>query len=381
MINANQTNCTACTACLHKCPVGCISFKQDNEGFFYASVDTEKCINCNICNKVCPEKNLIRNQNKSKVYAVKLEDTNIRLKSSSGGVFISIAMKVLSQNGFVCGAIYDDDMKVVHCCTNGIDIVKKMMGSKYVQSDLNDSFVSVKKILENKNVPILFTGTPCQVAGLKKYLNKDYDQLITIQLVCHGVPSPKLFEKYKEYLTKKLKIRELKLLTFRDNNKFKITVYDEKNFFKWNGNADLYLRPYIKGKNYRMVCYDCKYSNNHIADFTIGDFWGLEELEPSFCDGKGVSICMINSSKGEKLFDSIEGITSISMKYSEAAKNNQNLIRPSVKDPDRDYFYDGIDENDYFESLKKYIPLYIKLTSRLPLNYIEKFYRVLKRHG
>ncbi|NJE43786.1 Coenzyme F420 hydrogenase/dehydrogenase, beta subunit C-terminal domain [Massilimicrobiota sp. SW1139] len=375
MINANQYNCTGCGACKLSCPTKCIEMIPDDEGFLIPKINKVKCIDCNICERVCPEINTLENKNKGKVYAFYNKDSEMREKSSSGGFFYSIAEYVISQNGIVCGAIFDSQMKVIHACSNSIDDVKKMMKSKYVQSDTRETFKEIKKYLEI-NYIVLFCGTPCQVGGLKKYLKKDYTNLITIQLICHGVPSPLLFEKYKEYLIKRFSLKKISEFSFRDNNKFIMSISDGEKRKKWQGNTDRYLRPFIKGKNYRMCCYSCKYSQNHISDFTIGDFWGLEHYYENFCDGKGISFVMINSNKGKEIFYELNSET-IEATYNLASKHNKNLLNPSPLDKDRRDFYKNINDSNYIENLKKYIPLSAKIVSKLPENIIKKISSIL----
>lgn len=370
MINANQHNCTGCGACIASCPQKCIHMKYDLEGFIIPVVDVNRCVNCNLCDKVCPEKKEKKVSKDGDVYAFKNNDLEIRLKSSSGGVFFSVAKKIIENKGVVCGALFDNDLRLIHKCTSELSDVAKMMGSKYVQSYIGDVYSQIKGYL-NSDREVLFVGTPCQVAGLKSFLNGDYDNLFTIQLICHGVPSPLLFEKYKEYLCKKHSMTRLDKISFRDNNRFKITITCEDEKKSWQGSTDLYLRPFIKGKNYRYCCYNCLYSQNHIADITIGDFWGAEKYYKDLCDSHGISFFMVNTKNGEKMFKNLENITTISSDYDIASKHNSNLNIPSKIDADREDFYKDINKSNYIESLRKYVPLSAVIASKLPKRLIE----------
>lgn len=365
MINPSQHNCTGCTACIMSCPIKCIHMKQDEEGFLVPKVDAEKCVKCNLCDQICPELNRKNVINIGKVYAFKNNDLHIRLNSSSGGAFFTVAKYVIEKNGIVCGALFDNNLKLIHKCVSCLEDVKKMMGSKYIQSYIGNVYEEIRKNLVAKKI-VLFTGTPCQVAGLKSYLRKEYDNLLTIQLICHGVPSPLLFEKYKIYLKNKYSIKEIEYLSFRKNNKFVITVQGDGRKLSWKGSIDLYLRPFIKGKNYRYCCYSCQYSKNHIADITIGDFWGVEKYYKQFCDSHGISFLMLNTSKGKQIFNLMENVSFIQSKYDIAAKNNNNLLNPTVLNKDRYIFYKDINDSNYIKNLKKFVPLKAIVASKLP---------------
>lgn len=196
MINiSSKEDCCGCSACINICPKHCIHFKEDSEGFLYPEVDIKQCINCNLCTKVCPVIRPFKENYPRKTYACINPNNEIRMNSSSGGIFSLIAEKVIQNNGIVFGAIFDSQWQVIHSSTKDINSLYKFRGSKYTQSFIGDSYQKIKLLLEN-NTLVLFVGTPCQVSGLLHYLNKQYHNLITVDFSCHGVASPKVWKLY-----------------------------------------------------------------------------------------------------------------------------------------------------------------------------------------
>ena len=216
MINLkNKQDCCGCSACAQRCPKQCISMTEDEEGFLYPQVDTSKCVDCHLCEKVCPVINQDEARTPLKVYAAKNSDDEIRLKSSSGGIFTLLAEQTIKDGGVVFGARYDKGWNVVHGYTETIEGLAAFRGSKYVQSNIKRSFFEVKRFLESGR-KVLFSGTPCHVAGLKLFLRKEYDNLLTLEIACHGVPSPKVWHNYLTELTDLNKISIIKSINFRD---------------------------------------------------------------------------------------------------------------------------------------------------------------------
>lgn len=373
MIEVSQVNCTGCGACLQICPMQCIEMKADDEGFWIPKINAKECIECNRCEEVCPEKNVLEGVQEGTVYAYKNSKSEIREKSTSGGFFYACAERIIKENGYVFGAIYNEKLEVIHSFTDNLREVCKMMGSKYVQSDVGNCCVDVRKLLlEGRKV--LFTGTPCQIAGLKRYLGKEYENLFTIQLICHGVPSPLLFEKYKKYLKQKYHMGGLKHISFRDDDGYRIRIRirsDDKTIYL-KGSTDLFLRPFLKGLNYRYCCYSCKYAHNHVADITIGDFWGAEKVMPDFYEEGGISCVIVNTEKGMKLFDAVVEETEVKKTtYSDAARKNRNLLKPTLFPKERREFYTDIEKQNYVKELRKYIPLKARIGAMLPKTMIE----------
>ena len=358
----NKNKCTGCRTCEQICPTGAIFMTENKEGFIEPNVDKEKCINCSKCVVNCPQLNKKEVKNTANVYAVKLKKQEEQMESSSGGAFVAIAKKILENKGIVYGCAFLDDLKAIHIKVNNEKDLKKLKGSKYVQSNTRNTFKEVKEFLKN-NQKVLYSGTPCQIAGLKSYLGRDYKNLVTVDFVCHGVPSPKLFEKYKEWLEKKNKAK-LKSYYFRDKEK-NLWGLNSKMVFSKNGQdiisykralLDPYYKSFLKGYTYRECCYDCLYANqNRISDFTIADYWGIETEHPDFQDEKGVSLLMANTEKANTFFEKNvkEEVEYVKSNIEKAAKKNMNLNRPFIRPIQRNYAYIGIEEEDFDLYAKK----------------------------
>lgn len=367
--------CTGCGMCEKLCPKNAISLRENKEGFLEPFIDNKKCINCGLCKKRCPQNSDVELEKyKQKVYAVNSKNKEIIKNSSSGGIFGVIANYVLENGGLVCGAAYDDNLVVKHIFIDNTEKLTKIQESKYVQSNTLFTFSECKKYLEN-NKKVLYCGTPCQIAGLKKYLNKDYDNLITIDLICHGVTSPLLFKKYIDYLEKKYKdkIQEYHFRT-KDKNGWSLEnkiVFKNKQIYN-SCKLDKYYTAFLSGNYYREACYECKYANDRrIGDITIGDFWGIELFHKDFTNYKdGVSAVIINSKKGQQIFNSIKkNINYVESSIDKVKKKNHNLNMPTIRQNCRNDVYKNIHNENYIKKelkipfknvLKSFIPSSIK---------------------
>lgn len=346
----DNKQCVGCRSCEQSCPKHCITFEESKEGFIYPKV-SNLCINCGICEKHCPIINFSTSEKiEQKAKIVILNNQELLLKSTSGGVFAGIALYVLENGGVVFGAGYDENLNVIQRQINNIDDVSLLQGSKYVASNTLRTFGEVKKLLiEGKTV--LYSGTPCQIAGLKSFLTQDYENLICIDLVCHGVPSPKFFHNYIERMEKKNKHKIIDF-KFRDKKandgwgiKRLVAVTDDNNKKYINASTDYYFSPFIFGENYRESCYLCKYANlNRIGDFTIGDFWGVRKKYKDIPFRKGVSMVLINTKKGSSFFSKFNGKFNVyDGDVNDFIKENANLIHPVVRPDIRDNFYENIE--------------------------------------
>lgn len=381
--NMNKNNCTGCRACEQLCPVNAIEIVENKEGFLEPHVNKDKCIKCKLCVNKCPQ---IQNKditNNTKVYAAKLKNEKEILESSSGGAFAAIAKAVLNRNGVIFGCAFSDDLVAEHISIKDEKELSKLKGSKYVQSDTKHTYSEVKKLLE-KDINVLYTGTPCQIAGLKAYLGKEYKNLFTVDFVCHGVPSPKLFKKYKKWLEEKNKAKLIEYY-FREKEKNSwglnskmVFSNNNKKFVKYQrAKLDPYYSSFLKGHTYRECCYKCKYANRkRISDFTIADFWGIEKVHPEFKDEKGISMIIVNTEKAENIFNNSikEQLNLIESNIENAAKHNLNLNQPFSRNNQRNFVYIDIDKKnfkvyskenlkfkkDFKEVLKKYIPKKVK---------------------
>ena len=303
--------CNGCKVCSLVCPVDAIEMLKDEFGFEYSKINKDKCVNCGRCIKVCSEisKPVNENKIKPKVYACWNKDEQERFLSTSGGLFSAIAKQIIQNDGYVCGAVYNKELLVEHTITNKIEDIKYLRQSKYIQSDLREVFPSIKYLLDNKN-KVLFIGTPCQCASLKKYLNKDYENLYLIDFICLGVNSPQAYKQYLKYLEGKYKSK-IKSIQFK-NKDFGWNTFHTKIVFE-NGQIyygqryeDLFYKGFIGKRSlfFRESCYNCSFKDfPRIADISLGDFWGVNK---KYDNDKGTSIVMLNSKKGEYLFDLIK---------------------------------------------------------------------------
>lgn len=354
-----KKDCTGCGACYNICSKNAIVMQADEEGFKYPVIDKEKCINCNLCEKICPVLNEVKSNTKEtpEVLAAYTKNETERNSSSSGGMFYELANVILSTKGTVIGAGYDEEFNVVHKIINTVDNLKELQGSKYVQSDTNDTYKRAKELLEKENT-VLYVGTPCQIAGLKSFLQKDYSNLYTCDFVCHGVPSPKVWQKYlSEYNSK------ITNCYFRNKdsgwNCFSMKILLENNKYKRNKmTKDNFIRLFLNNYSLRPSCYNCKFSKiPRVADITLGDFWGVEGKYSEFNDDKGTSLVLINSEKGNELFSHIMG----NIHYKEncdldyAIKCNP-CICSSVKEPEkREEFFNNLDKMKIKQLANKYL--------------------------
>ena len=353
--------CTGCRMCVQICPVKAIDMKENEEGFFEPIINKEKCIKCGLCFKRCPQLNDVKvgkKINSHKVFAMKNKNTEEQKNSSSGGVFSVLARYVLENNGAVYGACFDEKLKLEHIRIDKQENLYKLRGSKYLQSNTKNTFELVKNDL-NKGVKVLYVGTPCQIAGLKNYLGKDYEELLLVDLVCHGVPSQKLFDKYLTWLKKKnnssiieYEFRSKEKKSWGLNLKVKFESGKERYI---PANLDPYYKSFLNGSTYRECCYNCKYAKiERVGDITIADYWGIEKEHPDFYDKNGVSAVIINTNAGFKAFENIKD--KVEYRDTEIEKiiaKNKNLQEPTIRNSIRNNAYKDIDRKKFINYSKK----------------------------
>lgn len=383
-IKKNQ--CCGCSACVQKCPKNAISLKEDEEGFFYPIVNKEKCINCGLCKKVCPFINyeVEQKENYPKAYAVKNKINKDIFNSSSGGVFIAIAKYIIKENGVVFGAAYDENNNVNHISVEREEDLFKLQGSKYVQSNILNTFKDAKESLD-KGKKVLFSGTPCQIRGLKNFLLKDYDNLITCDLVCHGVPSQKLFKTYLKSLEEKYQ-KKIKKYDFRNKDKkgwgltAKVTFEDGKSKYI-NSDFDSYYSNFLDCNTYRESCYNCKFTTtNRNTDITLADYWGILSIHNDFYDEKGVSLILVNSKSGLDLLNNIaDNIELIETDLNYAITKNKNLIQPSVRPEKRNNIYKNIDNSSCTNYIRDNLRYKITLKKVLKIFISNKLKKILMK--
>ena len=332
----NKKDCCGCTACMNICPKHAISMEEDEEGFLYPKIDKNLCVECGLCKKICAFQNGYNIDNtleKIEVYASKSKSEEIRMMSSSGGMFYEIAKYILDNDGVVYGVIFDESFHAKHSRTENIDGIKKMMGSKYSQSELGKIYAQVKNDLQEGRL-VLFTGTPCQVVGLNNFLqNIDKSNLVLVDLICHGTPSPKLFKEYIQFLEK---VKGKKVKEYYHRSKINGWIQTESVVFE-NEKIDYksrlsqtWKRIFYTDLALRPTCYNCKYTNtNRPSDITIGDFWGIENYNSKFADNKGISLVLLNTVRGKEIFNNISKNLDIDKrKIDEAIVKNPQLKEP-----------------------------------------------------
>lgn len=356
----NKMACCGCGACQQKCPVSCIEMREDNEGFLYPYVsEKEKCINCGACEIVCPIISGIGSFFETIVYEVPkavggwIKDEQIRYNSSSGGAFSLLAKYVLEKEGIVFGAAMCEDLVVRHIEVDDIQNLYQLRGSKYVQSSIGKVYQQVKKHLEDERF-VLFSGTPCQAAGLRSFLgNGKYKKLYIVDFICHGVPSPKVFTNYIESLESKY---NKKIVDFKFRLKDKkwnpsglqlgtrIMLQTGKLVRNYPALMDPYMNGFLDDIYLRPSCYDCNFKDlpKTYSDITIADFWGVDKNYPELNDGKGTSLVLINGTHGLELFEnSKDDFCYKQVDFNKAIRRNLSLIKSVDYNARREkFFYD-----------------------------------------
>lgn len=387
MINIkDKKDCCGCSACAQRCPKQCITMHNDKEGFLYPIIDTSLCIDCGLCEKVCPILNKNEPQKPLKVYAAYNKNEDVRLKSSSGGIFTQLAEAILNEKGVVFGVKFDKDWMPVFDYAETIADIEFFRGSKYAQATVGNAYKEAEGFLKTGR-KVLFSGTPCQIAGLKKYLRKDYENLLTVDIICHGVPSPKVWKIYlNETCAKLINNISSKNSNKSDNYKYNIenvcfrdktTGWKDYSFsikldtqinsikepiiFSQKFMANDFMQAFLNNTILRPSCYNCptKQGKSH-SDITIADFWGIDKIDPEFDDDKGCGAIFINTEKGNNSLS----FTQANFKeksIEEAILYNSSYCKSCNPHVNRKRFFDGLDKATS-------ISLHIQKMQRLPLS-------------
>jgi len=390
-----KQDCCGCQACVQRCPKQCISLIEDNEGFLYPEVNPDKCINCGLCEKVCPCKRIESyNPQPDNVLALKHNDEAIRRNSSSGGAFTAIATEILKNGGVVFGARFNEKWKVVHSYTETIEGLNAFRGSKYVQSSIGTTFLEVEQFLKEGR-KVLFTGTPCQIKALYLFLHRQYENLVTMDFVCHGVPSPGIFRGYIQACLNDIarkgekntvslspsipfvipkrdvvipECMEVNDIRFRDKKNgwkkysFALSLAEasadgEKIQFSLSNDItkNLYLKGFISNLYLRPSCYCCPAKGlTSGSDITVADFWGQEYNFPDFDNDRGVSCVIVNSDKGKNVIELLEDCTMMKVPFSFFYKYNPSIYKSVSLERSRYIFGRYISQsNSSFEEMIK----------------------------
>lgn len=372
-------DCTGCMACFNACPTQAIKMQTDEEGFQRPEINNLICINCNKCTKVCPVLHPVNKESPLKIYSGWSKNALIRLRSSSGGAFSEIAIPILRKGGVVFGAMFNSNWEVIHSYIEKEDELHKLRGSKYVQSHIGESFRKAKLFLTEGRL-VLFSGTPCQIAGLKNYLNNNYNNLYTIDLVCHGVPSAKIFEDYKAYITSTEHITSIEEIAFRDKKfswiyfnmyiKGYINQTNKKKEYIGTYYKDPYIRGFLREYFIRPNCHHCNFTTpKRVSDFTIADWWGYKacnKKDKGFSE-KGVSLIFCNSQKAVNLIPQMN-MELDEKNITDAMQTNLSLRKPFPVNANRTSFWKDYRNYPFSQIVTRYmapqqIPLYLNICS------------------
>lgn len=392
MINSYDKNCTGCQACVQACPKQCIVMVPDQNGFIYPKANASICIKCGLCKKICPNNTRVRSNDPIATFVAVQKDGDILKNSSSGGVFAALASFVLEKKGVVFGCILNEKLEAVHIGIIKHSDIEKMQGSKYFQSNVKSTYTEAKKYLQEGR-QVFYTGTPCQIAGLKSYLGREYDNLITADLVCHGIASPFFFKGYVNWIEKKL---QGKVVDFRFRDKTKIWMgttskatiqRGTKTYEKIVSPMQQYYYFFLKGDIYRECCYECRYAcSSRTGEFTMGDYWGIEKAHPEIKSEAGVSVLLVNNEKGMALINNIGGHLQLTQStFEKASACNSNLICPTQYSNKRETIlkilreegFEAINEQ-YSKELGKKIVLF-RVKAMIPVSVKRKVRQIFNR--
>lgn len=337
---AEKEYCTGCTACASVCPKGCIAMLPDENGFLCPVIEEETCVGCGLCEKSCPVLAPVRTTIElPRAYAAYSKDETVRLESSSGGVFTEIAKTILNEGGAVFGAVYNEHFEVVHICAETERDLARLRGAKYAQSDLRGVFAQVKAHLI-QGQQVLFSGTPCQVGGLAAYLQKPYENLLTVDFVCHSVPSPMAWKEYVKYRSQQdnegalperinLRSKETGWSHYRYSNQFEYA--DGKKHTARSGES-LFMKLFVGGYINRESCANCRFKGyKRVSDLTIGDFWGIWDIAPEMDDNKGTSVVLVQSERGAEVMERLrDRLTQKPVTLEETSRQNGAMLNPKA---------------------------------------------------
>ena len=341
----DKHRCCGCEACVQRCPKQCILFVEDNEGFLYPKPDVSVCIECGLCEKVCPVLNQGEPKHPLNAYAAINQDDDIRAMSSSGGIFTSMAEKIIEDGGIVFGARFNDKWEVEHHYTETHEGLQEFRKSKYVQSRIGETYILAENFLKQGR-KVLFSGTSCQIAGLNYFLRKPYDNLLTVDVVCHGVASPKI---WREYLHTVSPVEDIHQISMKDKaiswRGYKLTITGKNNSISEKVSQNKYMLSYSQNLSLRPSCYQCPAkAGKSYSDVTLADYWGVEKLIPEMNDDRGTSFVCANTSKGEFFLKSLS-VKMMKADYASSVPFNACIERSTIEPAARTAFWESYQNN------------------------------------
>ena len=350
-----EQECCGCTACASVCPVHAITMKQDQKGYWTPVVDREKCIQCMQCERACFYRSgvLPREAFLQESYAAWLKNRQKRVSSQSGGMSAALAEQVIAVGGTAYGAIIDDDFVVRHRGCSTLEACNRLRGSKYVQSDINTAFVDVKRDVE-AGKKVLFVGTPCQVAGLRKFMQHPCDNLLLVDLICFGVPSSTIWRDFLDSMQRRHPDERLEQVWFRDPQ---FGWHGSKANFKFDGKwypNEEYNDLFYEGIAFRQNCYACKFDNlERPGDLTIGDCWFIENIDKNLADEAGISLVLVNNAHGKQWWDALDNVQKRQVDISKLMQ--PCLCHPALRPDATDAFWRDYPEHDIDWMIKQYV--------------------------
>lgn len=356
--------CTGCSACANACPEQCIQMAADAEGFLRPKIDSSQCVVCGTCQNVCPVLHPKAHGNETVAYAAVHKDDAIRLESTSGGVFSLLCQWVLDHGGIVFGAAYADDFSVAHGCVEKASDLSKLRTAKYAQSAIGDSYRRAKTFLEQGRY-VLFSGTPCQIGGLRTFLGKDYGRLLTVDLICHGVPSPAVWEHYIQYRGEQDAQGERPTsinLRSKESGWAGYSIrfdYAGGQTYRMPNSQDPYLRCFVKDLCLRPSCYACSFKGiDRCSDFTLGDYWGVWSQLPELDDNQGTSIVLLHSEKAKRIWpELLSGMKAVQVDADQCFSENPSALSSATEPDDRQMFLSRYQSEDFSDLADELAPI------------------------